>query len=72
MLRFVEIKVAKEEFYGGKKPIKSCDVDDNSIVISTLFGTKNNSKYLTEYLDKVIRSLVSIFSKMSGYSKRWR
>ena len=46
------------------------DVVDN-IVISKLFETKNNSKYLTGYLD-VIRSLVWILPKMEGYFKTFK
>ena len=39
------------------------------IVISTLVETKNNSKYLIGYSDDVIRPLVLILPKMSGYVK---
>ena len=42
MLRFGKIKVAREEFYGAMK----------------LIEIKNNSKYLTGYVDDVIRPLV--------------
>ena len=44
MLRFGEIKVAKEEFYGAKKPIHILDANVDTIVISNLIETKNNSK----------------------------
>ena len=54
MLRFGKTKVAKEEFYGAKKPIKIWDVNVDNIVISKLIETKNNSKYLARYLDEVI------------------
>ena len=66
MLRFDKIKVAKEEFYDAKKPIKICDVDVHNIIISKLVGTKNNFKYLIGYLDEIIRPLVLILPKMSG------
>ena len=33
ILRFGKAKVAKEAFYGVKKPIKICNVDVNNIVI---------------------------------------
>ena len=54
MLKFGETKVAKEEVYGAKKPIKIWDVDVDDIVISKLIETKNNSKYLIGYLDEGI------------------
>ena len=41
----------------------------DNIVISKLVKTKTNSKYLTGYLDKVVRLLVLIMAKMSGYIK---
>ena len=39
----------------------------DSIIISNLIETKNNSKYLIGYLDKVIGPLVLIIPKLSGY-----
>ena len=36
MLRFGKRKVAKEEFYGAKRPIKIWDVNVDNIVISKL------------------------------------
>ena len=57
-MRFGKIKVAKDEFYSEYKSIKICDVNVNNIVISKLMEMKNSSKYLMEYLDKVIRPLV--------------
>ena len=50
-----------------KKTIKIWDVDVNNIVISKLVETKSNSKYLIGYLSKVIRPLVLILPKISGY-----
>ena len=57
---------------------------DNTILLSfylnvyvdnvtlNLIETKNNSKYLTGYLDKVIRPLVLILPKMSRYVKTFK
>ena len=53
MLRFGEIRVAKEKFYGAKKPINIWDVIADDTVILKLVDTKTYSKYLTGYLDKV-------------------
>ena len=69
MLRFGEKKVTKEKFYVSKKIIKNWDVNIAHIVTSKLVRKKTNSKYLTGYLDKAIRLLVSIMPKMSGYLK---
>ena len=43
------------------------DVNVDTIVIAKLVENKTNSKYLIGYLDKVIRPLVFILLKMSGY-----
>ena len=43
---FGKTKVAKEEFYGRKKPIKIWDVNVDNIDISKSVETKYNSKYL--------------------------
>ena len=72
MLRFGETKLAKEKFYGSRKPINICDINIYSTVISKLAETKTNSKYLIGYLDKVIRPLISVLSKMSGYVKSFK
>ena len=40
------------------------NVDVNNIVISKLVETKNNSKYLTGYLDEVTRPLVLYYLKL--------
>ena len=74
MLRFGKIKVAKEELYGEKKKktIKIWDVDVKSIVISKLIETKNNSKYLNGYLDEVIKPVVLVLPKVSGYVKTFK
>ena len=72
MLRFGETKIEREKFYAGKKPVNICDVNIVNKVISKLIETKINSKYLTGYLDKVIRALVLILPKMSGYVKTFK
>ena len=43
ILRFGKTKVAKQEFYGAKNPIKIWDVYVDNIAISKLIKTKNNS-----------------------------
>ena len=50
-----------------QKPIKNLNVDVDNIIILKLIESKNNSKYLIGYLDDVIRALVLILLKMSGY-----
>ena len=72
MLRFGKTKIAKEEFYGAKKTTKVCNVNVDNKVISKLIETKNNSKYLIRYLDDVIRPLVLILPKMSGYVETFK
>ena len=52
-----------------KKTINIWDVNDDNIVISKLFETKTNSKYLIGCLDKVTKPLVLILPKMSAYFK---
>ena len=42
------------------------------LIISNSIETKNNSKYLIGYLDKIIRPLVLILPKMSGYVKTFK
>ena len=70
MLRFGDREIAKEIFDAAKRPTKICDVNVDNIVISKLVRTKTTSKYLTVLsLDKAIRPLVLIMSKMSGYVK---
>ena len=72
MLRFVEIKVAKEELWGAKKPIRIWNVDLDKLVISKLVKTCKSSNYFIGYLDKFIRPLVLILPKMSGYVKTFK
>ena len=72
MLRFGETKVIKEKFYAPKNLIKICDANVDNTVISKLAKIKTNSKYLIGYLDKVIRPLVLIMPKMSGYVQTFK
>ena len=69
MLRFGKTKVAKEEFSGAKKPMKTWDANVGNIVTSKLTESKNNPKDLIKCFDEVIRLLVLILPKMSGYVK---
>ena len=72
MMRFGKTKVAKEKFCATKKPINIWEVNIDNIVISKLIERKTNSKYLIGYLDIVIRPLVLILPKMSGYVKTFK
>ena len=45
--------------------MKIWDVNVDNIVISKFVTTKTNSKYLIGYLDKAIKPLVLIMSKIS-------
>ena len=58
MLWFGKRKVPKEDFCSARKTRNIWDVNVNNIVISKLVETKNNSKYLIEFLD--VRALKSI------------
>ena len=70
---FDKTKIAKKEFYGAKKPMKIWDVDVGNVVkILNLIKMKNNSKYLIRYLGDVIRPLVMVLPKMSGYIKTFK
>ena len=62
----------KEKFYAAEKPIAIWDVNVDNIVMSKLIETKTNSKYFIGYLDKVIRPLVLMIPKMSGYVKTFK
>ena len=55
-----------------KKTIKIWDVNIDNIVISTLIKTKTSSTYLIGYLDKVIRSVVLVMPKKSGYVRTFK
>ena len=72
MLRFGETKVAKGKNYDVKKLIKIWYVDLNNIVISKLIKTKTKFKDAIGYLNKVMRPLVLILSKMSEYGKTFK
>ena len=71
MLRFGETKVTKRKVLCCKKT-NTWDVNVDKIVISKLIKTKTNSKNLIAYLDKVVRPLVLILPKMSGYVKTFK
>ena len=66
MLRFGETKIVKKHLWC-KKPTKVWVVNVDNLVISKLIQIETNYKYLIGYWDKVIRPLVLILSKMSGY-----
>ena len=72
MVRFREIKIAKEKFYAAKRPIDIYDIYVDNIVISNLVKTKTNSKYLIGYLDKAVRPSALVMSKISGYVKTFQ
>ena len=63
MLRFGERNIKGKVL---QKTYKNCDVNVENIVTSKLVKAKTNSKYLIgTKIDKAIRSLVLIMSKMS-------
>ena len=72
MLKFGETKVTKEKFYAAKKARKIWYVNIGTIVISVAVKTKTSYKYLIEYLDKAVRPLVLVTTKMSGYAKTFK
>ena len=73
MLRSGETKIAKEKkVHAVKKTINIWDVNVDNIVISKLVKTKINFNYLIGYLDKVLRALVLIMPKLSGYVKTFK
>ena len=49
--------------------VEKKNINVDNIVISNLVETNDNSQYLIQYLDEVIRPLVVILPKMSGYGK---
>ena len=69
MLRFGETKIEKEKFYAAKKTKKIWNVYVDKIALLKYVQTETNSKYLTGYLDKVIKPLVLILPKINGYVK---
>ena len=78
MLRFWATKNSKTKILCCKK--KKNNNNNNNIwniavdfiVTTKLVKTKSNSKYFIRYLDKVIRLLVLILPKMSGYVKTFK
>ena len=71
-MRFGEKEITKETFCAAKRPMKIWDVNVDNMVISRLFKTKTNSKYLIGYLDKAIIPLVLIMPEMIGYVKTFK
>ena len=71
-MRFGEKEITKETFHAAKRPMKIWDVNVDNMVISRLFKTKTNSKYLIGYLDKAIIPLVLIMPEMIGYVKTFK
>ena len=71
MLRFGEREREREkqqkESFMLQQNYKVWDVNVDKIVMSKLFKTKTNSKYLIGYSDKAVRPLILIIPKMSGY-----
>ena len=65
MIKFVKTEIAKENLYAAKSHMKIWDVNIDNILISKLVSSKTNFKFLIGYLDKYIRQLVLITSKMS-------
>ena len=72
MVRFGDREISKERFYAARRPIRIWDVNVDDIVISKLVKAKINFKYLIVYLDKVVRPLVLIMPKISGYVKTFK
>ena len=70
-MRYGETKNQKKYFML-KKTRNIWDLNIDNIVISKLIETKTNSKYLIGYIDKVIRPLVLVLPKMSGYVKTFK
>ena len=62
----------KKSFYSARKPIKIWDISIDNIVISKLYETKTNPKYLIWYLDKFQRTLVLTMPKISRYVKSFK
>ena len=65
MIKFLKTEIVKENIYAAKNQMKIWDVNIDNILISKLVSTKTNFKYLIGYLDKYIRQLILITSKMS-------
>ena len=55
-----------------KKPMNVWAAEFGNIIISKLVETKNDTKYLTAYLDEVIKSLVLLLPKIIRYVKTFR
>ena len=72
MVKLGKTEVAKEKFYAVKKYIRNSGANVDNIIISKSVKTKLNSKYMIEYLDKVIIPKVLIMPKMIGYVKTFK
>ena len=73
MVKFGITEITKEKFHVAKnKPIKIWNVNGDKIIILKLVKTKTNSKLFIGILDKDIRPLVLIMSKMIGYVKTFK
>ena len=67
MIAFGEIEVIKEAFYKAKKPLKIWEVNINNV--SELIQVMKGFKFLIGYSGDVIRTLILIRLKTSGYVK---
>ena len=70
--KFGKTEIAKETFYVAKKSIKIWHVNIHNKVISKLVKLETNSKYLIWYVDKGIRPLVLIMTKMNEHVKTFK
>lgn len=71
MLRLGKTKITKQEFYGTEEPIKIGHNDVDNIVVSKSIEAKENLT-VWSYLDKVIRPLVLIMSRMNGFARTFK
>ena len=69
---FGETKVVKEKSYAARKAINILDLNTNNMIILKTDEPKTNSKYLVEFLYKVVRLSVSKLTKMSEYAKAFK
>ena len=65
-------KYLKKHFMLQKTAIIIWDVHVDNIVITKSIETKTNSIYLAGYLYKVIRALILVLPKLSGYVKTFK
>lgn len=62
----------QKKFYGAKELTKIWHVNIGGKVISILIEKKSSSNYLNEYLDDVMRPLILILPKVTGYVKTFK